>query len=138
MIPTPLPTEFPYEVQGRAYKIWVGNELQVKGEKHTSYILMQGVNNPDTGDEREEGAIAELRKLTGVDQLRVVVVGRDFLEREIGQVYSGDLNINLEMIRSGWGQCDGAEFERADEFNAAQTQAQLKKLGMWATAAEQD
>ena len=132
MLPTPLPAEFPYEVHGRSYKIWIGNEMQVKGEKHTSYILMQGVNNPDTGDEREDYAIAKLIDLVSDAELRIVVVARDQFEREIGQVFKGDQNINLELVRSGWGQFDGSVFERSDEFERLSNEAKQAKRGMWA------
>lgn len=134
MIPNPLPTEFPYDLQGTAYKIWIADEMQLKSGPLTSYVVMQGVNNPDTGDELEQHAIAQLVKLTDDKELRIEVRSRDELERVIGQVYVGQRNINLEMIRSGWCQHDGSEFAEAPEFVAAQAEAQQAKRGMWAAA----
>ena len=136
MIPNPLPAKFPYELRGTAYKIWIGNEMQLKSGSLTSYVLMQGVDNPDTGDEREHRAIAQLQKLTGDFELRIEVRARDKLERVIGQVYIDEQNINLEMVRSGWGQYDGSEFAESQEFATAQNQAQQEKRGMWSAADE--
>ena len=132
MIPNPLPDQFPYELTGKAYKIWIGNEMQIKSDEHTSYVLLQGVNNPDTGDEREDQAIAQLWKLSGEGEIRIVVQSRDQLERVIGQIYAGQSNVNLEMIRSGWGQYDGSQFEQADLFQQTQRQAQAARRGIWA------
>lgn len=132
MIPNPLPDSFPYELSGKVYKIWIGNEMQIKSDKHMSYVLLQGVDNPDTGDQREDAAVAQLYSLTGDGEIRIVVHARDRFERAIGQVYVGDRNINLEMIRSGWARFDGSDFELADDFERAQRDAQQAKRGVWA------
>ena len=62
-IPYPVPETFPAEIEGQFYRVWMGNELQIKSGIHTAYILLQGVNNPDRGDTIEAKAIEQLRSL---------------------------------------------------------------------------
>ncbi len=132
MIPCPLPDAFPYEVSGQLYRVWVGNEIQIQDGKYTSYLILQGVNNPDSGDEREEQAINHLYKLIGAGEIRAVVHEHDTLQRCIAQIFVGDTNLNLKMVADGWGQYDGSEFATAQQYTDAQEQARNNRIGIWA------
>lgn len=130
-IPYPIPDSFPHETSGKIYRVWCGNELQIKSEFHTAYIILQGVNNPDRGEEIEKQAIAHLHSLLVEPDIKVTINALDERKRMIGQVYCGENHINLKMIKSGWGQYDGSDFDDAETFKAAQAQAVAEKKGMW-------
>ena len=131
-IPSPIGESYPFDIEGKIYRVWCGNELQIKNDEHTSYLTLQGVNNPDRTDEIEQKSIDAVYDLLTEPLVTATVVGVDEQNRFIAQVRCGDRDINLEMIKSGWGQCDGSEFERAPEFKAAEATAKANKLGMWA------
>lgn len=130
-IPSPIRDSFPYEVEGKLYRVWCGNELQIKNDEHTAYLILQGVNNPDGTSEIEQKSIDAVYELLKEPLVTATVFGTDEQNRFIAQVRCGDCDINLEMIKSGWGQCDGNEFDRAPEFKEAETTAKSNKLGMW-------
>lgn len=131
-IPYPVPEQFPTEIQGELYRVWMGNELQIKSGIRTAYILLQGVDNPDRDDVTEAQAVAHLQKLLKSEAIRVVVQQTDQRKRMIGQVYCGNVNVNLAMIESGWGRFDGTEFSDSEAFKSAHEQAESAGLGMWA------
>ena len=130
-IPFPVPEEFPTEIQGELYRVWMGNELQIKSGIQTAYILLQGVDNPDRDDATEAQAIDKLQKLLDHLPIRVVVHGTDERKRMIGQVLCGKANVNLAMIQSGWGRFDGTKFSDSEKFKAAEEKAKSDGLGMW-------
>ena len=133
-IPYPVPKSFPTEIEGELYRVWYGNELQIKLGYQTAYIVLQGVNNPDRDADVEARAVKHLESLFVAPKIRVVVNQTDARKRMIGQVYCGENHVNLAMIESGWGQYDGTDFADAGKYEAAQALAQSKKLGMWADA----
>ena len=133
-IPSPISQELPFETSGKIYRVWCGNELQIKSDIHTTYLLLQGVNNPDLGPRIEQKAIDFMHSMIESEQIRAVIVGFDDRKRAIAQVYSGDNHLNIEMIRNGWGRFDGTQFDDSDRFRTIQQRAKQQGLGMWKTS----
>ena len=130
-IPSPVPRKLPYEIEGKIYRVWRGNELQIKSDMHTTYLILQGVNNPDSDEATEQASIDHMYSLFESEDVRAVVVAMDERKRAVAQVYSGDTNFNFEMIKDGWASFDGTQFSESDRYRKAQMEAQENRLGMW-------
>lgn len=130
LLPCPL-LDLPYEVTGSVQHVWVGNEFQMAVDDRAHYIVLQGVNNPDSHKHLEDMAYDKLKSLLSDLVIHVSVEQRDGLERAVGRVYVGDLDVNLEMILTGCGRYDGSVFEGSEAFAAAEDLAKRQNLGIW-------
>lgn len=130
LLPCPL-TDLPCEVTGTVQHVWVGNEFQMEVGDRACYIVLQGVNNPDSIRRHEDMAYDKLKSLLAGVAINVNVNQRDSLQRAIGRVYVGDMDVNLEMVLTGYGRYDGSVFEGSEAFVAAEAQAKKQSLGIW-------
>ena len=130
-IPSPIPEQLPFEIEGKIYRVWRGNELQIKSKMHTTYLILQGVNNPDNDQATERAAIDHMYSLLKTENVRAVIVAFDDRKRAIAQVYSGQTNLNFRMIKDGWGSFDGGQFTDSVRYLEAQQIAQQNGDGMW-------
>ncbi len=130
-IPVPVPEKFPHPFEGELYRVWMGNEIQLKSRIQTAYLLLEGVNNPDLGADMERQAVDFMYSLLTNPKIRATIQSVDEQKRMFAQVYCGDNHINLEMIKAGWGTYDGIECEWSTQFARAQEDAKAKKLGIW-------
>jgi endonuclease YncB( thermonuclease family) len=131
LLPNPLPVEFPYEVVGTLRRVWMGNELQIDSGGATYYVLLQGVDNPNSTPVNEQHARDQLSRILGSAPVRIVVHERDEWERAIARAYSSDVDVNLELILSGYGRYDGTVFDGSDAFRSAEQSARQSKRGIW-------
>lgn len=130
-IPSPISENYPFEVDGNIYRVWRSNELQIKNDEHTCYLILQGVNNPDMKEAIEQQAIEAVHALLTEPLVKATVHATDDQNRFVGQVRCGDSDVNLEILKQGWGQWDGTEFDRTAEFKQAEADAKASKLGIW-------
>lgn len=131
LLPCPL-QELPYEIDGTVQDVWVGNEFQMEVGEHTHYIVLQGVNNPDSIRRHEDMSYDKLKSLLSDCIVHVNVNLRDERKRGVGRVYVGDMDVNLEMVLTGMGRYDGSVFTGWESFKSAEDSAKHQKLGIWA------
>ena len=136
LLPNPLPNDFPYEVTGTLRHVWMGNELQIDSGAATYYVLLQGVNNPDSTPDHEQMAREQLSRILGQEPVRIIVNQRDEMQRAIARAYSGSVDVNLEMILTGFGQYDGTVFDGSDAFQSAEQLAKKSRRGIWSKPSE--
>ena len=130
LLPSPL-LDLPYQLSGKVQHVWLGDQFQMADDERAHYIILQGVERPDSLQRHRDMAYDKLTSLlTGV-VIDVNVDQRDDSERAVGRVYVGDKDVNLEMILTGYGRYDGTVFEGSDAFAAAEAQAKKQKLGIW-------
>lgn len=131
-VPTPLPETFPYEIQGAsAGSFWGGDSFEATYEGLLHYLVLQGIDSPKRGQDYYRQSRKCLMDLVRNRPLRAVLYGLDDEKREIAQVFVGDVDVNLEMVRAGAAWFDGNEFEDSDRFKAAEQEAREKKIGLW-------
>lgn len=130
LLPCPL-VDLPYEITGTLQQVWVGNEFQMAVGDRAHYIVLEGVNNPDSHKHLEDMSYGKLETLLMGEEIHVSVEGRDELERAVGRVYVGDLDVNLEMVLTGYARYDGTAFPGSDAFAAAEAHAKKQNLGIW-------
>ncbi len=131
LLPNPVPRELPYEITGQLYAVWAGNECQLSIDQTSYYLILQGVNNPDSSDLHQQQARDQLRELLCQGPIRAVVNRRDQFQRGIARLYLGDTDINLEMILSGYARYDGTVFEGSSAFAEAEEIARREQRGIW-------
>ena len=131
-LPAPLVNDFPYELEFvKRMRIWGGDNLEVGQDGVIHYLVLQGIDSPKPGQDDFGLSRKALVNLIQRDLMRVVVVGRDDLQREIAQLYLGDTNLNLEMARLGMVWWDGTEFDGSETIQQAVATARKKKIGIW-------
>jgi hypothetical protein len=130
LLPAPVPRELPYEIVGRSYAVWSGNECQLSVGQTSYYLILQGVNHPDSSD-LEQQSCDHLQAILSQGPVRAVVNRRDPFQRGIARLYLGDMDINLEMILSGYASYDGTDFEGSSAFAEAEKIARSERRGIW-------
>ena len=100
--------------------------------EYTHYIVLQGVNNPDSIRRHEDMSYDKLKSLLSDCIVHVNVNLRDERKRGVGRVYVGDMDVNLEMVLTGMGRYDGSVFTGWESFKSAEDSAKHQKLGIWA------
>ena len=102
-------------------------------------IRLHGIDAPETKQECAgqdgtpyrcgEASTDALRALVGVSPVRCEGNTFDRYKRLIATCYSGNININAEMVRQGWAL---AYRRYSKDYVSAETEAQSSKRGMWA------
>lgn len=107
-------------------------------EHKTVRIRLTGIDAPEMGQENWGQKSKEyLMKLLNRD-FTLVAQGADTYQRQLGILWVGDKDINLEMIRQGMAVAYRSKETPAPYF-AAEKQAKKSKKGIWAVkGAQQD
>ncbi|EIJ43191.1 micrococcal nuclease-like nuclease [Beggiatoa alba B18LD] len=71
-----------------------------------------------------------LRSIAG-DNVRVVKIDTDRYQRIVGEVYSGNANLNLAMVKAGKAAVYRQYCKKREPYEAAEEQAQHAKEGIW-------
>ncbi len=121
------------ELNGLAYVV-DGDTIRLAGEK----IRLNGIDAPESGqtclDGHTEayacGTEAEdyLKNLVGSQMLRCEGKDKDKYDRLIATCYLQDLDINAEMVRSGWAV---AYRQYSMEYMPDEEKAKSARLGLW-------
>lgn len=120
-----------------------GDTLELACSGETQRVRLLRIDTPEREQSGHGAARAALRRLAREPELRLLleVAGqpvRDRHGRLLAYVYSGDRNLNLEMVRLGWSQFDrrfgAGRFGRA--FQAAESEARAAGRGLWAESPE--
>lgn len=106
-----------------------GDSLEVSGER----VRLSGIDAPEAlqmctrasgrwpcGREAERA----LERLIGGAVVSCDASGTDRFDRRLATCFSGDTNLNLEMVRRGWAVPNSAYFHEADL-------AKEQRLGIW-------
>ena len=109
--------------------IWIGE----------TKIRLHGIDAPETKQECQqadgshyrcgEASTDALRVLVGSDPVRCEGDTYDRYKRLIATCYSGNVNLNAELVRQGWAL---AYRRYSKDYVSAEKEAQEAKRGMWA------
>lgn len=114
---------------GRVTKVVDAGTIEVTpngGSKRTVYLAK--VNAPKGSEACAATAKSELEKLLKDKKVTVKYTMKDQLGNVMGVVWLGKVNVNLSLVRSGFAKSADSEYDDA------QRQAKLSKLGVWADA----
>lgn len=134
-IPARVIDDPPYEVDGLA--IWAWGDgfkmLRIRDGVHELHQgILIGIDTPKTGQPYQRRARRASLKLFRGKEMNFKVVSRNGYQFECGFLFDGEKDLGLEMIKLGMAWYDGDDFERADEYRAAELEAREAKLGLWA------
>jgi endonuclease YncB( thermonuclease family) len=144
-MPAPLREDFPYEISGIASSQFMGDSFPFNTEGTLHFIILKGVDTPRKGQPFYKDARRSLRRMIKNKTIRVEVVERDAYHCEIGfaicsladdalkndESLDVGCDVGLQLIRLGLGWYDGADFEDADLYRAAEQEARNARRGLW-------
>lgn len=124
--------------------------VYVDGKKETVRLI--GVNTPETVDPRKKvecfgkEASEFVKKFVSGKEMSVRIEKdasqgeRDYYDRLLGYAYVGDVLLNKEIIRQGYGHeyTYSKPYQFQTDFKAAQQEAREAKVGLWADDACED
>ncbi len=87
-LPAPLRNDFPYEVLGQATSHIGGDSFQMNIDGTIHFVVIEGIDSPKPGQPFYDEAIAHLTAMVDHQPLRLHVIGRDSLEREVALVFA--------------------------------------------------
>ena len=121
-------------------RIYDGDTIQVRGAGLTFKIRLVGIDAPETGYGKRKGqpfgreSGQYLDTLVKDESVRLKSYGSDRYNRQLAEVFVGEKNINLAMVRAGLAEV--YQGKRAPGLNArpyfeAETAARESGTGMW-------
>ncbi|MGE5255973.1 MAG: thermonuclease family protein [Hyphomicrobiales bacterium] len=129
--------------QFQVYKVVDGNTLMVRNEKDEKItVRLVGIDAPEpstsSGESGQPFGRQSAKHLASLVLGRVVDVqfyGLDGFGRMLGEVFAGDRNINLEMVRAGFAEVfrgKPAEGLSLAVYREAEKEAREANRGKWA------
>ncbi len=95
-------------------------------------IRLSGIDAPEKGDVDYDRAAYELQRRIIGRQLKLEGTEEDKYGRKLRFVYAEGVNVNVELVKSGWARTmmhEGTKYEAL--LNKAQEEARANKKGLW-------
>lgn len=106
--------------------------LQCPGKTEKTKVRFYCIDTPEMKQSPwGEQARDHLRSLVD-NYVRLVEIDRDRYGRTVGEVYKGDVNLNLAQVKDGQAAVYDAYCKDA-KYKVAETEAKNSKKGIWAT-----
>ena len=104
--------------------------LQCAGKTEKTKVRMYCIDTPEM-KQKPWGTQARdhLRSIAG-NTVKLVEVDKDRYGRVVGEVYSGDVNLNLAQVKAGKAAVYDAYCKKS-EYKAAETEPKEAGLGIW-------
>ena len=93
-------------------------------------VRLIGLDAPEMGMCGSEEATKQLSDSVLNKIIKIDRETRDSWGRRLGMVYAGEINVNLELVKSGWARYDNFSDEKSVEMAAAGQLAEEQKLGI--------
>lgn len=121
------------DLSGRVVGVLDGDSILVldrSGTQHT--VRLFGVDAPEKGQPFADRARSHLRGLLSGKTVGVVVQDKDQYGRLVGSVYSGERQVNVNLVRNGyaWWYRRYAPHDR--QLQQAEEEARENAVGLWA------
>lgn len=140
----PVEAESPDPQSAKARVTWIvdGDTISVRVGSTRERVRLIGVDTPESNDVRDEykqaaydardWLIEKLKNKTVVLEADPKGDDRDKHGRLLRYVYLGAENVNLSLVREGWGWAyTRYPYAKKAEFVAAQDQARAGRRGVW-------
>lgn len=140
------PSEVKNEVQSqgqyKVIKVDDGDTIDVEMNGNIETVRFIGVDTPETKDPRKrvqcfgQKASQFTKDILVNSTVRLETdpqsTNRDRYDRLLRYVYKGDLLVNAEIIKTGYGFANtGFPFEKMEEFKKLEDQAKKDNQGLW-------
>jgi endonuclease YncB( thermonuclease family) len=121
-----------YDLSGRVVKVADGDTLTLLDTNQKQHeIRLHGIDTPEYKQPYGRAATKALADLVAGEGVGVDVKDTDREGRTVGVVFKANVNVNLQMVRSGfaWWYKKYAPFD--DDLRLAEQYARADKLGLW-------
>ena len=122
-----------YDLSGRVVKVTDGDTITILDADQIQHkVRLYGIDTPEYKQPYSRAAKKVLSDLVAGEGVGVNVKDTDRYGRTVGVVYKGNVNVSLEMVKSGyaWWYKKYAPF--SDELREAEQRAKAEGLGLWA------
>lgn len=124
------------ELKGQVVRVSDGDTIVVLDAGKVQHkIRLAGIDAPEKAQAYGDKAKDALAALVAGKEVRVEVSGRDRYGREIGRVFVGVVDANLEQIKAGFAWHYAQFAPAAKDLAEAQEKARAGKLGLWKNSA---
>jgi len=118
-----------------------GDTVKVRYAGEEQSVRLLRVNTPERGEPGYKEATEALRELVDGHTVRLEFEGnkkRDHYGRLLAYVFVDDVNVNVEMVRSGWSAfyTKHGEGRHAGAFKQAENEAREAGRGSWGLSEE--
>jgi micrococcal nuclease len=118
-------------------KVYDGDTVTTRCEDGKLSIRVFGIDAPEMGQKPwGEQSRQQLQALLPKDSVRLAVKDIDRYDRVVAQLYAGDQDLGLEMVRQGRAVVY-AQYNRSPAYREAQAQAKWQRRGVWSTPGAQ-
>ena len=132
-----LPTAWAEKVSARIIAIHDGDTITaLTSDKQSLRVRLTEIDAPELGQPYDTRAKQALSALVFGKNVQLDVAGADRHGRMLGRVYYGDIDVNAEMIRTGYAWAYRAYLTDA-RFLALEQEARRDKRGLWSLPASE-
>ena len=122
-----------YDLSGRVVKVTDGDTITILDANQTQHkVRLYGIDTPEYKQPYSRVATKALAGLVEGEGVGVDVKDTDSYGRTVGVVYKGNVNVNLQMVKSGYAWWYKKHAPLDDDLRMAEERAQIDKLGLWA------
>ena len=128
-----LLTTIAYAYDGKTIGIVDGDTVKILSSGNLVHkVRLYGIDAPEKSQSGGQDSKKALSELIFSKTVNVEIIDNDRYGGEIGEIYSGNVYINEEMVKEGWAW-HYVQFAKNDkELEKDMKDAQEKKLGIWA------
>lgn len=129
--------------QSRTYSVtyvFDGDSVKLEGHGLTFVVRLAGIDAPETGRKGSPGqpfsrrSEALLQRLVKDRPVTLKTYGTGGYNRVLAELFTGPVNINLELIKAGMAEVYQGKFPESFPYSAyveAETRARARKVGIW-------
>lgn len=119
---------------GRVVKVSDGDSITLLDMNHKQHrVRLSQIDAPEQKQPFSRVAKDALADLIATKEVRLQIEGRDRYQRLLAEVFIGDTNVNLCMVRQGYAWAY-TQYVRDNQYLEAQQAAQHERLGLWRDA----
>ncbi len=119
-----------YTLKGKITRVSAGDTVILLDSDNTQHtIRLHGIDAPETGQPYGNKSKEYLSDLIAGKTVTVDVKGLDQYKRTLGVIYLGEVNINAEMVRSGYAW--NYKYSKDKYYIKLQEKAKAEKKGLW-------
>lgn len=109
-----------------------GDTITVKNKSNKKIkIRMYGIDAPELSQSYGKKSKQQLEKLLKNKNITYKTANVDNYGRTVATIYAGDINVNYEMIKSGYAW-HYKHYYKSKRYSEAEKYARDNKLGLWA------
>ena len=120
------------DLTGKVVRVVDGDTITVLDGSNTQHkVRLNKIDAPESGQAFGNVSKKHLSSMVAGKEVKVVWQKTDRYGRILGDVFVGELNVNLQMVKDGlaW---HFKFYDKTPEYAEAEKAARAKKLGLWA------